>query len=104
VRKNLLGYHFSHALQEASRLLDQGQAVQAAALLAEVQLRIERERWRNAELNDDPELRRDTTMLAAYQRVLSESDSWLSIETIRQHLVYSLAYAGKVKLPPGAAH
>jgi hypothetical protein len=70
-------------------------------MLARASARIEQMQARYPELADDPEIARDAGMLAEYLQVLGDYPLWQGNRDVRIHLVRSLAYAAKVKLPPG---
>jgi hypothetical protein len=101
VRKNLLAYRVSRELRQAADSLEQGRFDAARDLLARASARIEQMRARYPELADDPEITRDAGMLAEYLQVLGDYPMWQGNRDVQVHLVRSLAYAAKVKLPPG---
>jgi hypothetical protein len=101
VRKNLLAYRVSRELHQAADSLEQGRFDAARDMLARASARIEQMRARYPELADDPEITRDAVMLAEYLQVLGDYPMWQGNRDVQIHLVRSLAYAAKVKLPPG---
>jgi len=102
VRKNRLAHDVAAALLEASKYLDRQQPALARAVLDRAVTAITRLRVEVAGLSDDPELARDAWMLARYEQAMSARETWPDENTTREHLVHSLAFAGRVKLPPGA--
>jgi len=101
VRKNLLAYRVSQQLHQAAESLEQGRVDAARDMLARASARIEQMRARYPELADDPEIARDASMLADYLQVIGDYPMWQGNRDVQVHLVLSLAYAAKVKLPPG---
>ncbi len=101
VRKNVIAFRISQALLRAAELVEGNRAAQAEKVLAEAFGQIDFMKKSSAELRDDRELDGDARMLAEYQRVLHDRASWQDDLNTKIHLVYSLAYAGRVKLPPG---
>jgi hypothetical protein len=101
VRKNLLAYRMSADLHQAARSLQEGRIDGARDVLARASARIERMQARYPELADDPEVTRDAGMLAEYLQVLGDYSVWQGNRAVQVHLVRSLAYSAKVKLPPG---
>ena len=99
VSKNLLATRISRDLQQAALLLKNQQTTAAISWVAKALSRIQDFKDDHTQLRDDPELAKDVEMLSDYQRVLSDNPRGDYIHT---HLSYSLAYAGRVKLPPGA--
>lgn len=102
VHKNVLAHRLSQDLLRAAEELEAGRTDGARRALARAEERIATLRARHPGLVDDPELQRDVSMLAAYRRVLEDEPAWRANPSVRRHLVLSLAYAGRVKLPPGA--
>jgi len=101
VRKNVIAFRISQALLRAAELVEGNRATEAEKVLAEALGQIDFMKKNSAELRDDRELDGDARMLAEYQRVLHDRASWQDDLKTKIHLVYSLAYAGRVKLPPG---
>lgn len=101
VRKNLLAHRVSEELSQAAESLEAGRFAAARDTLAGVAARIEQMQARYPELADDPEIARDAGMLAEYLQVLRDYPVWQGNRDVQVHLVRSLAYAAKVKLPPG---
>jgi len=104
VRKNLLAYRVSSDLHQAAESLQEGRFDAARDMLAGASARIEQMRDRYPELADDPEIARDAGMLVEYLQVLGDYPMWQGNRNVQVHLVRSLAYAAKVKLPPGQSH
>lgn len=102
VQKNVLAHHLSLDLRKAGAALDYGQAEDALEVLSQSLLRIQQLRMSHPTFSDDPELARDEAVLAGYRGLVQQHDQWSNKYEIRTHLVDSLAYAGRVKLPPGA--
>lgn len=102
VHKNVLAQRLSQDLFQAAGELEAGRTDGARRFLARAEERIAMLRAQHPGLDDDPELQRDVGMLAAYRRVLDDEPAWRGDSSVRRHLVLSLAYAGRVKLPPGA--
>jgi len=100
VRKNLLAFRMSQDLQMASEQLEKGQIGKAQQTIARASARVRRLQGRFPEFIDDPELGKDIAMLAEYVKVLSDHPNWQHNQQVRTHLIRSLAYASKVKLPP----
>jgi hypothetical protein len=103
VCKNLLAYRISEDLLQAARQLENGSFEQARQTVTLASSRIVRLQSRFPELRNDPEMGRDARMLAEYTSVLEDHVDWQNDQQVRAHLVHSLAYAGRVKLPPGKA-
>ncbi len=104
VRKNVLAALISQDLVEAGKLVQTRRFADAERVVARSLTRLERIRGGHPEFEDDPELSRDASMLAEYRRVLAGHGEWRDNREVRTHLEDSLAYAGRVKLPPGAPH
>jgi hypothetical protein len=104
VRKNLLAYRVSKELHQAAKSLEEGRFDAARDMLARASARIEQMQARYPELADDPEITRDAGMLAEYLQVIRDYPMWQVNRDVQVHLVRSLAYAAKVKLPPGQTH
>jgi hypothetical protein len=102
VNKNVLAHRFSEDLQQAGMLLESGQEDAARRVLNQSLTRIQELRASHPALADDPELARDVAVLTEYRGVIAQRGEWSHQPEIRTHLVDSLAYAGRVKLPPGA--
>ncbi|MBW1873618.1 MAG: PEGA domain-containing protein, partial [Deltaproteobacteria bacterium] len=100
VRKNLLAFRMSQDLQTASEQLKKGQIGKAQQTIARASARVRRLQGRFPEFIDDPELGKDIAMLAEYVKVLGDHPNWQHNQQVRTHLIRSLAYASKVKLPP----
>jgi hypothetical protein len=96
-----LAYRVSNDLHQAANTLEEGRFDAARDLLAGASARMEQAQARYPELADDPEIARDAGMLAEYLRVLQDYPVWQGNRDVQVHLVRSLAYAAKVKLPPG---
>ncbi len=101
VRKNRLAYRVSQKLRQAAESLEQGRFDAARDMLARASTRIEQMQSRYPELADDPEIGRDAGMLAEYLQVLGDYPMWQGNREVQVHLARSLAYAARVKLPPG---
>ncbi len=104
VQKNLLAYRLSEDLLQAARQLEKGRFDQVMRTLAKSSVRIAKLQGRFPELRSDPELGKDLNMLAEYLDVLMDHQNWQHDRQIQVHLIRSLAYAGKTKLPPGVSH
>ncbi|MBW2704573.1 MAG: hypothetical protein JRF33_27465, partial [Deltaproteobacteria bacterium] len=103
VQKNLLAYRISEDLLQAARRLEEGHFDRVLQTLAKSTSRIRRLQSRFPELRNDPELGKDLNMLAEYVSVLKGHQNWQQDRQVQVHLVRSLAYAGKTKLPPGVS-
>ncbi len=103
VKKNVLAHHLSRDLLQAGKMLEFGREDEARQVLTRSLSRIQELRNSHPAFADDPELARDVSVLAEYRGVISPHRQWRHNQAIRNHLVDSLAYAGRVKLPPGAA-
>ena len=102
MKKNVLAHHLSGDLQRAGMLLESGQEEKARQVLTRSLSRIQELRNSHPAFADDPELAGDVTVLAEYRRLIEHYGQWRHQPEIRTHLVDSLAFAGKIKLPPGA--
>ena len=100
VRKNVLAYRLSTDLVAAGAALAGGDANGALGRVQRAGRRLAMLQEQMPELRDDPELRRDSEMLASYVTVLADWSAWLDDAGVRGHVARSLTYAGRVKLPP----
>lgn len=101
VKKNVLAHHLSEDLQRAGMLLESGREEEARQVLTQSLSRIQELRNSHPAFADDPKLARDVSVLAEYRGVISHHPEWRHKHEIRTHLVDSMAFAGRVKLPPG---
>jgi hypothetical protein len=101
VRKNVIAYRISQALLRAAELVEASRAEEAEKVLALAAGQVALLKRTSAALGNDRELSEDASMLADYRQVLHDRASWQDDPDTKIHLVYSLAYAGKAKLPPG---
>jgi len=101
VCKNILATWIAGDLAAVSKQLEGHNPDQAQASINKILERIALFVEGHPEFTDDPELARDKDMLTIYHDLLARRSEWLRDQKAHDHLINSLAYAGRVKLPPG---
>ena len=101
VRKNVLAQRLSEDLQQAAEAVAAGEAGVALEHVERAAGRLAALQAQTPSLTGDAELERDAELLAGYRDLLQDRAAWEADREVRDHVAWSLAYAGRAKRSAG---